>query len=128
VGSTYVYAPARAYARFGELYLNDGLTTDGRRILPEGWVAWSRRSLKGEPYGAGFWTNDGDGEDQAWRTAHGFPKDGFFASGALGQRIYIVPSAHLVIVRFGYSRPPYWGFQDDIAMVDAVVRAGGSTK
>jgi CubicO group peptidase (beta-lactamase class C family) len=59
VGSSYVYEPARAYARFGELYLNDGVTADGHRLLPAGWVAWSCRSTLGAPYGAGFWTNDG---------------------------------------------------------------------
>jgi CubicO group peptidase (beta-lactamase class C family) len=123
VGSSYVYAPARAYARLGELYRNDGIAADGRRILPEGWVAWSRRSTLGAPYGAGFWTNDGPSRIAARRVALGFPKDGFFASGDLGQRIYIVPSAHLVVARFGYSRPPDFGIDDDLALVDAAVRA-----
>jgi CubicO group peptidase (beta-lactamase class C family) len=121
VGSTYMYAPARAYARFGQLYLNDGITSDGRRILPEGWVAWSSRSTLGAPYGAGFWTNDGSSSTSAWRIARGFPKDGFFASGVLGQRIYIVPSAHLVVARFGYSRPPDFGIADDLALIKAAV-------
>nr|WP_239538368.1 serine hydrolase [Dyella mobilis] len=122
-GSSYVYAPARTYARFGQLYLHDGVAPNGQRILPEGWVAWSKRSTLGTPYGAGFWTNDGPSRAAAYRVAHGFPKDGFYASGFLGQRIYIIPSQHLVIVRFGYSRPPAFGMDDDLALIDAVIHA-----
>ena len=123
VGSSYVYAPARTYARFGELYLHDGVAPNGQRILPQGWVDWSRRSTLESTYGAGFWTNDGSSRVAAWRVAHGFPKDGFFASGFLGQRIYIVPSEQLVVVRFGYSRPPDFGIEDDVALIAAVIRA-----
>ncbi len=128
IGASYVYAPARAYARLGELYLNDGIADDGRRILPEGWVAWSRRSTLGTPYGAGFWTNDGPGRLAASRVRRGFPKDGFFASGDLGQRIYIVPSERLIVARFGYSRPPDFGILDDLALIDAAIRATRNTK
>jgi len=119
IGSTYVYATARDYARLGELYANHGLASDGRRILPSGWVAWSRRSTLGAPYGAGFWTNDGPSRVAVRRVANGFPRDGFFASGVLGQRIYIVPSRHLVIARFGYSRPPDFGIDDDVRLIEA---------
>jgi CubicO group peptidase (beta-lactamase class C family) len=122
VGSSYVYAPARSYARLGVLYLEDGIAPNGERILPSGWVAWSAQSRLGAPYGAGFWTNDGLSPDARWRVAHGFPKDGFFASGNLGQRIYIVPSKCLVVARFGYSRPPNFGIEDDVALIDAVIR------
>jgi hypothetical protein len=123
VGSTWVYAPARDFARFGELYLNDGVAADGRRILPAGWAAWSRTSTLGAPYGAGFWTVDG-GSDLAKRMiAGGFPKDGFFASGNLGQRIYIVPSQRLVVARFGYSQGPSFGLDDDVALIKAVIAA-----
>jgi len=123
VGSTWVYAPARDFARFGQLFLNDGIAPDGRRVLPQGWVAWSRRSTLGAPYGAGFWTNDGPDPLAAQRVAAGFPKDGFYASGNLGQRIYIVPSQRLVVVRFGYSAPPSFGIADDIALIKAAVAA-----
>jgi CubicO group peptidase (beta-lactamase class C family) len=123
VGSTWVYAPARSFARFGELYLNDGVAPDGSRVLPEGWVAWSRRSTLGAPYGAGFWTNDGPSAFAAQRVAGGFPKDGFFASGNLGQRIYIVPSRRLVVVRFGYSKGPAFGIVDDVALIKAAIAA-----
>lgn len=123
MGAAYVYAPARTYARFGQLYLDDGVAPGGQRLFPEGWVAWSRRSTLGTTYGAGFWTNDGSDEFTRWRIAQGFPKDGYFASGNLGQRIYIVPSAKLVIARFGYSRPPDFGMKDDLALIAAAIRA-----
>jgi hypothetical protein len=123
VGSTYVYASARDYARLGWLYLRDGVAPDGTRLLPEGWADWSRRSTLGAPYGAGFWTNDGPSEPAQWRIAGGYPKDGFFASGTMGQRIYVVPSAHLVITRFGYSAPPYYGMRDDVALIKAAIEA-----
>jgi CubicO group peptidase (beta-lactamase class C family) len=123
IGSTYVYATARDYARLGWLYLRDGVAPDGRRLLPEGWVDWSRRSTLGAPYGAGFWTNDGPSEPAQWRIQGGYPKDGFFASGTMGQRIYVVPSAGLVITRFGYSAPPYYGMADDVALIKAAIEA-----
>lgn len=123
VGSTWVYAPARSFARFGELYRKDGVGPDGRRLLPAGWVGWSRASTLGAPYGAGFWTNDGPSEFAAQRVAGGFPKDGFYASGNLGQRIYIVPSEKLVVVRFGYSAPPSFGMADDVALIRDAINA-----
>jgi CubicO group peptidase (beta-lactamase class C family) len=125
IGSTFAYATARDYARFGELYRNDGVAPNGQRILPERWVEWSRRSTLGEPYGAGFWTNDGGSRLAHLRIANGFPADGFFASGFLGQRIYIVQSQKITIVRFGYSAPPSFGIGDDVDLISAVIAASG---
>jgi CubicO group peptidase (beta-lactamase class C family) len=123
VGSERVFATPRDFARFGMLFLNDGVAPGGRRILPEGWVAWSRRSTLGAPYGAGFWTLDGPSESAARWAGAGFPKDGFFATGNLGQRIYIAPSQKLIIARFGYSAPPTFGIFDDIALIAAAIKA-----
>jgi CubicO group peptidase (beta-lactamase class C family) len=123
VGSAYVYATARDYARLGELFLNDGMSPDGQRILPEHWVEYSRRSTMGSPYGAGFWTNDGPSAPAAARVARGFPKDGFFASGNRGQRIYIVPSEHLIVARFGYSPEPDFGIFQDLDLIKTAITA-----
>ena len=102
VGSTYSTATARDWARFGELFRNDGMV-DGRRILPEGWsdfVAGPTRAA-GFGYGAGFWTNRGDSFGAKARVQMGFTPDSYFASGSMGQRVIIVPSHGLVIARLG---------------------------
>lgn len=106
-GSSQMLASARDWARFGQLYLNDG-TAGGKRILPEGWVKHSATSTPTAwvGQGAGFWTNLGDSFGATYRTEHGWPRDAFFAKGTIGQYVIIVPSARLVIVRLG--RSPNW--------------------
>jgi len=102
VGSTYSAATARDWARFGELFRNDGIV-NGRRLLPEGWsdfVASPTRAA-GFGYGAGFWTNRGDSFGARARVGMGFPADSYFASGSMGQRVIIVPSEGIVIARLG---------------------------
>jgi CubicO group peptidase (beta-lactamase class C family) len=105
IGSTRIYASARDWARFGELYLNDGIV-DGERILPEGWVAYSTRPTLDSAYGSGFWVNAGQSFDARGRVQAGMPADAYFASGNFGQRVVIVPSQRLVIVRFGATIDP----------------------
>ena len=98
-------ASARDWARFGLLYLNDGVV-GGTRLLPEGWVDFSSAATLDTDYGAGFWTNRSAHENARARVRLGIPRDAFFASGSLGQRIVILPSQHLVIVRLGDSVDP----------------------
>jgi CubicO group peptidase (beta-lactamase class C family) len=104
-GSTYMLASARDWARFGLLYLNDGVI-GGRRILHEDWVDFSAAATLDTDYGAGFWTNRSEHERAKARVRLGIPRDAFFASGDLGQRIVIMPSQHLVVVRLGDSVDP----------------------
>jgi CubicO group peptidase (beta-lactamase class C family) len=105
VGSTYMLASARDWARFGLLYLNDGVI-GGRRILQDDWVDFSAAATLDTDYGAGFWTNRSEHPDARGRVRLGIPRDAFFASGDLGQRVVIIPSQHLVIVRLGDSVDP----------------------
>jgi len=102
VGSIYALLSARDWARFGELYRNDGVV-GGRRILPEGWVKYSAVPTLDADYGAGFWTNRGAHGDAEARIKAGMPEDAFYGSGNLGQRVVIIPSAGLVIVRLGLT-------------------------
>ena len=100
VGSSYLYVTARDYARFGQLYLNDGCL-GGERILPEGWVDYTRTPASASEggYGAFFWLNrNGRLPD--------VPGDMFSCNGHDGQQIYIVPSKELVVVILGYSPKP----------------------
>ena len=119
VGSTRIYASARDWARFGQLYLGDGMI-DGRRILPEGWSAYVSRQTLDSIYGSGFWTNAGTAADGSHIIA-GMPGDAYFASGLNGQRIVIVPSKRLVIVRLGSTvDPPDFDMRGLVRLVDDV--------
>ena len=104
-GSTYMLASARDWARFGLLYLNDGIV-GGKRVLHEDWVDFSAAATLDTDYGAGFWTNRSEHERAKGRVRLGIPRDAFFASGDLGQRVVIMPSQHLVVVRLGDSVDP----------------------
>jgi CubicO group peptidase (beta-lactamase class C family) len=122
LGSTYMLASARDWARFGLLYLNDGLI-GGRRILHEDWVDLSAAATLGTDYGAGFWTNRSEHEHAKGRVRLGIPRDAFFASGDLGQRIVILPSQHLVIVRLGDSVDPTGDIRGLGRLVKEVIEA-----
>ena len=125
-GSSQMLASARDWARFGMLYLNDGVI-GGRRILPEGWVAYSASPTQNAwvGYGAGFWTNQGDSFGAKYRVGHGWPRDAFFAKGTIGQYVIVVPSERLVVVRLGVS--PNWPDVDGVAqLVSDVIAATGS--
>lgn len=92
VGSSYVYATAREFAKFGQLYLNDG-KWDGKRILPEGWVNHARKQHvldeeAGLGYGAHWWTLPGE-------------HNSLVASGYEGQYIMVIPERDVVVVRLG---------------------------
>jgi len=103
-GSSEMLASARDWARFGQLYIDDGMA-GGRRILPEGWVAYSASPTPKAwvGYGAGFWTNRGESFGATYRIERGVPREAFFAKGSIGQYVIIVPSERLIVVRFGRS-------------------------
>jgi CubicO group peptidase (beta-lactamase class C family) len=124
IGSSNVYASARDFARFGQLYLDDGMI-GGRRILPAGWVDYSRSQTLDTGYGAGFWTNlVNDRPVPVWNAPWGMPrlpKDMYYARGALGQYVVIVPSERLVVVRMGISIDYGTGTEDLVAAIIAAL-------
>ena len=107
VGSSFVYATARDWARFGLLYAQGGIW-NGQRILPAGWVKYSATPAPhapGQQYGSHFWLRYPAPPE--CKGAHpDFPADGFHAAGHEGQLLTILPSQQLVIVRLGLTRHP----------------------
>jgi len=93
IGSSYVFATARDFARFGELYRNDGVAADGTRVLPAGWRdharTWAATDPDGEfDYGAQWWL---------WREYPG----SLACHGYEGQYTVVVPDRELVLVHLG---------------------------
>jgi CubicO group peptidase (beta-lactamase class C family) len=105
VGSSYGYATARDWARFGLLFLNDGVWNN-ERILPEGWVKYSSTPAPAAPigqYGAQWWLNAGAPNDPSKSYHPGLPNEEYGAEGFEGQYVFIIPSKKLVVVRLGVS-------------------------
>ncbi len=106
IGSSYMHATARDWARFGVLYLRDGVS-NGTRILPPGWVDYTRTPAPADSarhYGAHFWLAiplEYAGSDPR------LPVPALHAAGHEGQFVTIVPSHDLVIVRLGRTRYPH---------------------
>lgn len=94
IGSSFCYCSARDFARFGLLYMRDGIW-NGERILPEGWVDYARWPTATPPdeemgYGAHWWLGMCGPES-------------FSANGYQGQYTVLVPSIDLILVRHGNS-------------------------
>jgi CubicO group peptidase (beta-lactamase class C family) len=103
IGSSYSYATARDFARFGLLYYNKG-KWNGEQLLPENWVNETIQPApadKQKHYGYQFWLNGFDEKDSTKRLYPDVPADLFYADGYGGQYIYIIPSKKLVIIRLG---------------------------
>jgi len=134
--SSGVFMTTRDMARFGQLYLDDGMNGT-TRVLSSSWVAFTHTPApavakltpktgdgldqRGGSYGASFWLNaatpDAPKETLLYADC---PRDMFSAQGTWGQRIFIIPSRKLVIARVGNDRV---GFYDGGAAVAAAVAA-----
>ncbi len=110
--SGFDYGTVRNWARLGLLYAQDGMW-QGTRLLPEGFATFVRTPAPGwatPRYGGLFWVN-GTQELDA-------PPDAFWMAGAGGQRVIIIPSRDLVIVRLGHMRGDTTGMK----LLDKAVR------
>ena len=100
VASSYSYGSTRDWARFGLLFLNQGIF-EGDTVLTPEWVEYMKTAAPASDgqYAGTFWLKEPDAE----RALVDVPDDIFFADGFLGQRVYVIPSRELVVVRMGYS-------------------------
>jgi CubicO group peptidase (beta-lactamase class C family) len=100
VASSYSYGTTRDWARFGLLFLNNGVFA-GDTILSKNWVDFMKTPAEASNgnYAGTFWLKESNPEN----ALNDVPDDVFFADGFLGQRIYIIPSKKLVAVRMGYG-------------------------
>lgn len=103
--SSFGYATPRDWARFGLLYMNDGVW-NGERILPEGWVKYTATpgpaATQGE-YGAQWRLNVGAKDNPASKRFPTVPADAMFIRGVEGQLLFVIPSQKLIVVRMGLS-------------------------
>jgi CubicO group peptidase (beta-lactamase class C family) len=100
--SSYLYATARDWVRFGQFLLQDGVW-NGERLLPDSFMEMMRTptAASGGAYSHG----------QAWlqppgSAGSGIPADALWLEGHDGQSMAIVPSANLVVLRLGLT--PSW--------------------
>ncbi|RVA35932.1 class C beta-lactamase-related serine hydrolase [Mesorhizobium sp. M7A.F.Ca.US.001.01.1.1] len=123
VGSSYLYATAHDWARFGQFLLQGGVW-NGNQILPAGFVDWMREPASASKvYGKGqLWIEaPGDEENPGAGVAAGLPKDTYWMEGHDGQTVAIIPSEQLVVVRLGLT-PAKLGYRPQ-TMVGALMKA-----
>ena len=123
IGSSYMYASARDWARLGQFCLQDG-RWNGKRLLPEGWMNYSTTPTPNNPrnnYGAHFWLNADPEDNNQRRTWPNLPADAYSMSGFQGQRVIIIPSRDLVVVRLGLSDGPNRGIEQLVSGIIDVI-------
>lgn len=104
IASSYGWATAHDWAKFGLLYLHKG-NWNGEQILNESWIDYTVTPTNGSngAYGAQFWLNAGG-------VYPNVPKDLFSCNGYQGQHVFVIPSKNMVIVRFGLTENPEFDF------------------
>ncbi len=104
VGSSYSWATTRDWAKFGLLYLHKG-NWNGEQLFDESWAKYVATPTNGSngKYGAHFWLNAGGYFPDA-------PRDMYSANGYQGQKVFIIPSQDLVVVRMGLTEDEKFDF------------------
>lgn len=116
VGSSYAWATTRDWGKFGLLYLHKG-NWNGDQVFDPSWadyVSTPTTSSDGR-YGGHFWLNAGGWYKDA-------PRDMYSANGFQGQRVMIIPSKDMVIVRLGLTEDPAFDFNGFIRDITRSVK------
>ena len=125
VSSSYMYATARDWARYAQFLLQDGVW-QGQGLLPAGYVDMmvAPVAASGGQYGKGqtwLWGSDAATPGLNPDAAFGIPADTFWMSGHDGQKIAVIKSRQLVIVRLGLT--PYTAGYSPQPLVKAILEA-----
>lgn len=127
VCSSYLWATPRDWAAIGQFALQNG-EWNGEQLLPADWMA---KSLEVLPVDA----TDDPGYGMGWRVnvlADGslrwpeLPEDTYYASGHDGQKVIVVPSEDLVVVRMGFT-PEADDEPSEVQLVADVIAALGTS-
>lgn len=106
IGGSMLHATARDWAKFGEMLRRGGVSPDGTRVVPRGWLRFMTSASPADPaYGAHIWLNRPRPEDRDPVLFPGSAPDTLFAMlGFRGQYVVISPEQRLTVVRLGISR------------------------
>jgi len=105
VGSSYAYATARDWARYGLLHLNKG-RAGGKQLLSKEWLDFAVAPTKAAPrpvYGAQLWLNHAEADGERRKLYPDLPEDTVMARGHSFQIVAAIPSQDAVIVRLGWT-------------------------
>ncbi len=98
LGFSGVYTDLDAVARLGQLYLDDGVW-DGRRLLPDGWVAAASAVQVANP----------ERDEPDWQQGYGFQlwmsRHGYRGDGAFGQYMVVLPELDAMVAMFSCTEP-----------------------
>ncbi len=116
VGSSYGWAKTRDWAKFGLLYLHNG-NWNGEQIFDPSWTKFitTPTPTSNGAYGGHFWLNAGGHYPNA-------PRNLYSCNGHQGQRIFILPSQNLVIVRLGLKGEDGMNFDTFIADIVSSIK------
>lgn len=129
IGSSYIYASARDWARLGQFCLQKGKWQDDQ-LLEEGWIEYlitPTPTASGNEYGAHFWLNRNPEDPTRDRLIPSLPDDAYFMNGYQGQIVLVIPSEELVITRFGFTPAGNHGISELAAdLIDYLNRSEGA--
>lgn len=128
VGSSYLYATALDWARFGKLHLDDGIA-GGRRILSSEWIRYVQAPAPATPGGeyGGHFLRNGVSDPIAQTLKYpDLPADMYFAGGFGFQIVAIFPSHRAVIVRLGWTLSDAFDLNRTFAAILAAIEPSNS--
>ena len=116
VGSSYGWASTRDWAKFGLLHLNKG-NWNGQQLFDPQWIDYITKPTKNSDgvYGAHWWLNAGGKYPDV-------PRDMYSANGFQGQRVFIIPSKDMVVVRTGLAEDPDFDINGFLSGVVAAIK------